>query len=228
MTENIKKQLKELSEPEFQKFASKLIPNIDSNNVLGVRLPALRKIAKKIAKGNWRDYLNNATEDSFEETMLQGMVIGYINDGIDVVMPLIEEFVTKIDNWSVCDSFCSGLKIAKMYPKEMWEYIQICLNDSRAYVVRFGIVMIINYYTNDEYIDKAVKMLYGIRQDDYYVQMAVAWAISMYYVKNPIKTMEYLRWDNWEVWTYNKALQKIIESKQVSNEEKVIIRGMKR
>ena len=109
MNLNIREQLFELAEDEYKQFSSSLLPGID--NLLGVRLPALRKIAKQIAKKDWRSYLENADEIYFEEIMLQGMVLGYINDDIEDVLGYIVDFVPKINNWSVCDSFCVGLKI---------------------------------------------------------------------------------------------------------------------
>ena len=103
--EEIRKQLDMLSEPDFREFTAGLMPGV--RNVLGVRLPALRRIAKQEARGNWKEYFEQALDDSYEEIMLQGMVIGYLKEDLDVVQGLIRDFVPKIDNWSVCDSFCS-------------------------------------------------------------------------------------------------------------------------
>ena len=100
-------------EPEYQKFSAALIPNI--TNVLGVRLPALRKIAKQLASGDWRTYLETAEDEYFEEVMLQAMVIGHVQADLDELLKAIETFVPKIDNWSVCDSFCAGLKYTKVH-----------------------------------------------------------------------------------------------------------------
>ena len=116
----IKEKLSVLAESKYQKFSSGLLPGI--HNILGVRLPELRKIAKKLAKDDWQGYLQNASDDSFEEIMLQGITIGYVKSELSDILPYITIFVNKIDNWSVCDSFCSGLKLPKQYPKEMWEY----------------------------------------------------------------------------------------------------------
>lgn len=107
----IRTQIFELIDPEYQKFSAALIPNID--NVLGVRLPELRKIAKKIAKDDWRTYLKTAEDEYFEEIMLQGMVIGYVKTDINDQLSYVASFIPKIDNWSVCDSFCIGLKFTK-------------------------------------------------------------------------------------------------------------------
>ncbi len=112
----IKSQLLTLAESDYQKFSSRLLPG--TKNILGVRLPYLRKIAKQIAKQEGLSYFDHASDSSFEELMLQGMVIGYLQQyPIEEILSLIANFVPKIDNWSTCDSFCTGLKIAKQYKK---------------------------------------------------------------------------------------------------------------
>ncbi|WP_236354967.1 DNA alkylation repair protein [Konateibacter massiliensis] len=222
----IRKELLHLAEPEYQAFISKLLPGTE--NILGIRIPALRKLAKQLVKGDWRAYLNEAQGEFFEEIMLQGMVIGYANAGIDEVLSYVSEFVDKIDNWSVCDSFCSTLKIAKKHPKEMWDFIQPYLADDREYYIRFGVVMLLNYYISEEYADEALQAMDKIKSDAYYVKMGVAWAISMYYVNLPEKTMPYLRKNHLDDFTYNKTLQKITESLKTDQKTKEEIRGMRR
>lgn len=225
---HIRNMLEELAEPKFQKFSSSLIPNIPPSSVLGVRLPALRKIAKKIAKADWRSYLANARDDSFEEIMLQGMVIGYVKAELPELQSYIARFVPKINNWSVCDSFCSGLKIARTYPQEMWEFIIPYVESQKEYYIRFGVVMILFYYVDEEHRREALGLLEAICHESYYVKMAAAWAVSIYYLSFPKETLEFLNSCNLDDFTYNKALQKIIESRQVDDDTRRKIRAMKR
>ena len=139
---NVKAQLLELAEPSYQEFSSRLLPG--TTNILGVRLPILRKIAKQIAKENWREFLKQNDEVYFEEVMLKGMVIGYIKDAsVSEMMQYIKNFVPKIDNWSVCDSFCSGLKITKKHQQQFWPMITSYLSSDNEFEVRFGIVMML-------------------------------------------------------------------------------------
>lgn len=226
MNTTIREQLFELAEPEYQAFSSKLLPGTE--NILGVRVPYLRKMAKQIAKGEWRSYLADASNDYYEEIMLQGMVIGYANASMSEILQQIEHFIPKIDNWAVCDSFCNGLKITKKYPTEMWNFLQSYLKDSREFYIRFGVVMLLIYYISEEYVDEALQTMDSIKSDAYYVKMGVAWAISMYFVKLPDKTMSYLKNNNLDDFTYNKTLQKITESLKVDKETKNLIRAMKR
>lgn len=113
----IKERLLELAEDGYREFSASLTPGKD--NILGVRLPALRKLAKEIAKGDFRQYLKEAKDDTFEEVMLQGMVIGACKADIEEVLHLTANFIPKIDNWAVCDSFCSSLKITKTLKQSM-------------------------------------------------------------------------------------------------------------
>lgn len=226
--DDIKKQLLELADSQYQIFSSGLIPNVNNDSILGVRLPQLRKIAKSIIKGDWEHYLRTASNDSFEEIMLQGMVIGYVKEDLNKILPYVKGFISRINNWSVCDSFCSGLKLPKVYSNEMWEFILPYLKDSREYYIRFGVVMLIFYYVDEKHIEDALALLDAIDCDAYYVKMAVAWAISIYYIRFPGRTMMYLNNNHLDTFTYNKALQKITESLKVDKDTKMRIRDMKR
>lgn len=226
MENTIREQIFELIDPDYQKFSAALIPNI--NNVLGVRLPELRKLAKKIAKGDWRTYLATAEDKYFEEIMLQGMVIGYVKTDIEEILSYVASLVPKIDNWSVCDSFCTGLKFTKENKERVWTFLQPYLSSKKEYEIRFGVVMLLDFYIEIEYIDRVLILLNRAKHDGVYAKMAVAWAVSICYVKFPDTTMEYLRNNTLDDFTYNKAMQKITESNRVDQETKTLIRSMKR
>ena len=228
MYTKIREELFRLAEPEYQKFNSRLIPNRKPETMLGVRLPALRKLAAGLAKGDWRTYLETAQDKYYEEIMLQGMVIGCAKMEFGERLSYIRWFLPKIDNWAVCDSFCSGLKAVEGHQEEMWSFIKQCLGDDRPYVVRFGTVMLLDYYMDENRVDEALGLLDCVRHEDYYVRMAVAWALSIYYVNFPGQVMPYLKQNHLDDFTYNKALQKITESRKIGKEEKERFRKMKR
>jgi len=223
--ENIRKELESHSEEKYQKFMMKLVPGVD--NLIGVRIPTIRKIAKRIAKEDPQSYLENAEEVYFEEAMLQGLVITQIKD-IELTLERTKVFIPKITNWSVCDSFCAGLKIAKNNQDLMWNFIMGYVDSDHAYDVRFAIVMMNFHFVNERYIQEAFKCFDKVSHTDYYVKMAVAWAVSTYFVKYPDQIMVYLKNNNLDDWTYNKALQKIRESLKVDKEMKALIKTMKR
>ncbi|MEK5278161.1 MULTISPECIES: DNA alkylation repair protein [Paenibacillus] len=226
MEKTIREQLLNLAEVDYQKFSAALIPTID--NVIGVRLPELRKLAKIIAKGDWRAYLEHAETDYFEEVMLQGMVLGYVKTDLEEILRYIADFIPRIDNWSVCDSFCTGLKFTVKNKERVWEFIMPYLLSDQEYEIRFAVVMMLNFFIEEAYISRILQLLDKVSHEGYYVKMAVSWALSICYVKLPEPTMSYLRNNSLDDFTYNKALQKITESYRVDPETKKWIRGMKR
>ena len=198
-------------------------------DILGVRLPILRKMAKQIAKENWREFLNQNDDIYFEEIMLRGMVIGYIKDiSIHEVMKHIQIFVPQINNWSVCDSFCSGLKITKQYQKQFWPMITSYLSSDQEFEVRFAVVMLLIYYVDNQYVTDVLRELDQVQHSGYYVRMAIAWAISACYVSYPHLTLSYLKQTQLDTFTYNKALQKISESMKSDIKTKELMKQMKR
>ena len=230
MTQNdeIRKLLEDLAEPDFRKFSSSLIPGLAPGFLLGVRLPKLRKIAREMARKDPEGYLRNARCDSFEEIMLQGMVIGNLKGEPNTLFPLIESFLPKIDNWSICDSFCSSLKIAREYPEATWKLLRPLFQDQRAYYVRFAVVMAIFYFIQKPYLPEIFAFLDEISLDSYYVRMAVAWAVSICFREFPEETMTYLETAALDQFTYEKSLQKITESLKTDAKTKALIREMKR
>ena len=156
------------------------------------------------------------------------MIIGLKKEDISIIKKDIENFVPKIDNWAVCDTFCSGLKIIKKYPEDFWKFLEKYLKSNKEFEIRFAIVIILNYYINEKYLSNVLEILNNIRHEGYYVKMAVAWAVSICYIKYPKITMEFLKDCNLDNFTYNKSIQKIIESYRVKNEDKEILKKMKR
>lgn len=225
--EEIRKKIEELSDEEYRKFHTGLCPN--SNEILGARVPVLRNFAKEIIKeGNVEEYLNNALDNSYEEILLQGMVLGLWKTIVEKFSKYLEKFIPKINSWAVCDVSVAGFKITKKNMEYMWNFIQKYLKSNKEFELRFAIVMLLDFYITEEYIDKVLEILNSIKHEGYYVKMAVAWTVQVAFVKFPIKTMQLLKNNEIDNWTYNKALQKIIESYRVDEETKRQIREMKR
>ena len=228
MKQKIKQELKQLVDEKYREFQKGLCPGTE--NILGVRVPVLRNYAKKLAKEyEIRELLNHIDNEFYEEIMLQGMLIGLKKDkDIQNILKDIERFVPKIDNWGVCDVFCAGLKITKKHEIEMWNFLQKYVTSDKEFEIRFGVVMILDYYITEEYLEKNFAIFDYIQSDKYYVQMAVAWAISICLIKFYDKTIEYLKQAKIDKFTYNKALQKAIESYRISDEQKAELRKMKK
>lgn len=228
MKEKIKKKLLELSDEKYKNFHKGLCPGTE--NILGVRVPILRNYAKEIFKENdWKQTIKQIDNEYYEEIMLQGMLIGQAkNEDINVILEYIKNFVPKIDNWAVCDIFCADLKITKKYKKEIWDFIQQYLKSDKEFELRFVVVMILDYYIDEEYLKKIFSIFEKIKKDDYYVKMSVSWAISICLIKYYDETIKYLKTSKIDIWTHNKAIQKEIESYRIPQDKKEVLKRMKK
>ena len=228
MKEEIKRRLIELSDQKYKEFHGGLCPGTE--NIIGVRVPVLRKYAQELFKEkDWKQTIKEIDNDYYEEIMLQGMLIGQAkNEDINTILKYVEKYVPKIDNWAICDVFCAGLKITKKYKKEMWNFIQKYLKSDKEFEIRFAVVMILDYYIDEEYLKEDFKIFDNIKHEGYYVKMAVAWAISICLIKYYEDTLEYLKKSKIDNWTYNKAIQKAIESYRISDERKQELRKIKK
>lgn len=223
---NIRKRLEKEADKKFQKFTAALIPNID--NVLGVRTPVLRKIAKELYKSGEFAFMFELQAQYMEENMLKGMIIGLFKKPAEDVLSYVQDFVPTIDNWAVCDNFCCSLKMTKDNLSLVWNFIQPYFKSDKEFEIRFAYVMLLNYYLVDEYIDKVLNIVDEFNDDRYYAQMAVAWLVSICYIKYPKKTEKYLKKSNLNDWTYNKSIQKICESLKVDKKTKSQLKLMKK
>ena len=221
----VREELISLSDEKYRDFHKNLCPGVE--NILGVRLPILRKISKNLSKDNYLDYLNSKDLKYYEEIMIKGLTIGYIKVDNDTRFDYIKNFIPYIDNWAVCDSFCNNLKFTNKNMNEVWNFLMTYLSSSNEFELRFVIVMILNYFLTEKFIDDVLNIFNNIHHEGYYVKMAVAWAISFAYIHFPEKTLEFLKNNNLDKFTYNKSLQKIIESNRVSKVDKNLMRSMK-
>ena len=227
INQEIEKKLKELQDQKYQKFQQKLCPK--TSNILGVRVPQLRDYAKELLKKyEYKDLIESIENNYYEKIMLKGMIIGS-NKKLEFsqISKDIENFVPQIDNWAVCDTFCTGLKIVKKYPEEMWEFLQKYLKSKKEYEARFGVVILLDYYITEKYIDEILKILDKISVPKYYTQMAVAWAISICIIRFYDKTVEYLKKCNLDEFTFEKSIQKAIESYRLTDDLKQFLKELK-
>lgn len=227
MIEQIREQLKQMSDEKYKKFHSSLCPNVD--DIIGVRVPVLRDYAKEIYNKYPLEQIKIGNR-YYEELVLQGMIIGFqtnIKDLEDVINQ-IKEFVPKINSWAVCDTFCAGLKITKKCKPEMLKIIKQYLKSQKEYEVRFAVVMLLDFYLTEDYIDEVLNLLETIKSDKYYIQMAVAWCYSVGLIKFYDKTLTKLINANIDDFTYNKSLQKAIESYRIDDFKKDELRKLKR
>lgn len=250
MREDTRTFLFEHAEEQYRNFSKSLTPG--DINMLGVRLPLLRKKAKELSKGNWREEWE--TEDLyFEEVMLRGMMLSYVKEPLDVILPYIEDFIPRVDNWSVCDSVFSGMAVLRQDREKTWDFIKKYLYSEKEFEVRVGIIIMMQHllkYGEDGAMGQRRRVIMlrdcrlpsakpGIYLDrifhaldrkflQYYASMAAAWTIAEAFCCYPKETMDFLKDNHLDDKTYNRALQKITESLIPQPEVKEEIRNMKR
>lgn len=201
-----------------------------SSEILGIKIPTLRKIAIELLKSyNYQEILNNLNNSYYEHIMLEGLIIANANISYEEKINLINNFIPKIDNWAICDVFCSELKMIRKNKKSFLEYILPFLDSKEEYYQRFAIVILIDYYIDDEYIDFVLNKMLDIKCECYYVKMAISWCLSICLIKYFDKTIKFLNDNKYNIdkWTYNKALQKSIESFRINNDNKKTLQNMK-
>ena len=221
----LREQLLEMAEPGYRDFHASLLPGV--GNIIGIRLPLLRGIAREIARGDWRAFLASDDILYYEERMLRGLVIGYAKCSPEEKLRHVARFVPQIDNWAVCDCFCWKLKAAEREP--MWRFIQPYFRSEAEYGQRFAVVMALSNFVDAEHLEALLKHFETFRHEGYYARMGVAWAVSLCFIRFPERTMRWLAAEcPLDDWTYNKSLQKIVESYRVTDTDKTAVRALKR
>ncbi|CDN31056.1 hypothetical protein BN938_0957 [Mucinivorans hirudinis] len=222
--DEIRRRLAELAETKYAQFIRKLTPGCESLQY-GVRVPALRKLAKDILNSDWQEIMTPLADDSYEEKFLRALIIPQIKCSLDDRLTLLEEFVPQIDNWAVCDTVCSMLKIKDdRFRLFLDEYI----NSEKEFERRFGLVSLMYNFLDDDYMADTLAVYSESSSDQYYVQMGVAWAVSEAFAKNRGMTIDFLQNNNLDKKTQNKAIQKIRESLRVSAEDKEYVLKFKK
>lgn len=228
---NIKEELLKLEDIKYKEFNKNLCPD-SKRKMIGIRIPILREFAKQILKEySLDDIIKNIDTEYFEEVIVRGFCIGITKMDIKDKLKYIDEFVPLIDSWAISDSFVPSLKIKEKDLEVVLKYIQKYLKSDKEFDIRFAVIMYLDYFITDKYVDKVIEDLNNISHEGYYVKMGVAWCLCEIGIKFYDKFMKYMRDEKnnkLDKFTYNKALQKMIESYRITNEQKDILRSMKR
>lgn len=211
------KDLFSLGNKNLKEFNEKII--FTKYPILGINSIILKGIIKKIAKTNIEDYLKVRKRNYYEEVLIEGILISYIKE-YDQFINYLYQFLPSIDNWALCDQSVSSYKIIKKNKEKFMKEIDQLLNSKNEYDVRVGIVSLLNYYIDEEYLMIIFKKIDQLNRKEYYIEMAIAWLVSIMYIKYPKETIKYLKKNTLSKTTQNKAIQKIRDSKRVSQEAK--------
>lgn len=216
----------ENSEPEYATFSSKLLPGTD--DVRGVRIPKLKALAGSIVKdGCWRSVLEDDMT-CFEERMLHGLIIATAPMDASERIGLTDTFLAHVDNWSVCDSLCQHWDISPGSEQEVWEYFGSLMGTGDPWRMRVSLVARMSHYKDRRSTLALIDDILAHDHTEYYYRMGAAWTFSFCFIRERDAALEALGSGRMEVWTHNKAIQKIRESYRVSPEDKVLVAGMRR
>lgn len=217
--------LKENKDEKYKNFHQKLLN--DDINLIGIRTPILQKISKEISKGNYLEFIKNINHNYYEETIIHGLIIGNLKLPLNEIFNLLDDFLKYNTNWAINDIVAAKLKVFNKNNDECYSYIQKLINSNNSFNIRFGLVLLLDHYINDNYIDEILKIVSNVKDDNYYVMMALAWLISICYIKYKDKTIKIIKNKSLNKLVHNKAIKKIIESKRVSIDEKTFLRDLK-
>lgn len=221
--DNFREYLKSLTDEKNREFSMRLIP--DTDDIYGIRIPMLRKIAKDIYKGNFIEFLNCEKTNFHEEIIIEGLVAAQIKCGYDEMLGYMKNFAKKIYNWAICDTV--SFKNMKNYLDLFIDDVQYFIYSKNPWEVRFGFGCLMGFCLTDEYIDRTLDYTASVSSDFYYVQMMQAWLTATAVAKNRDKTIEFLKAKRLNPATQNMAIKKICESYRISKEDKELVKGFK-
>lgn len=217
------KYLKNLNDEKFKNFHKKIVGET-KYKIIGVKTPILKTIAKEIAKGNYLSFIKENKHTYYEETLIHGLILGYLKIEEEKLIELLDNFIKYIDNWAICDTTCANLK---QFKKIDIIKIDKYLKSDNPWIVRVGLVLLLNHYINETNLDYIYNVCNNTKIDHYYVKMAVAWLISFCYIKYPESALKYLKKNKLDTFTQNKAISKICDSYRVGKEEKEKLKELK-
>jgi len=209
---------------EYKKFSKKLIPDTKLD-MIGVRVPLIKSTAKLCTIEDAEKFLS-LPHEYYEEWFLHGLIIGKIND-INKVLSLTENFLPNIDNWAICDSFATSLKIFKKHPELVLSYVKKWIKCEHVYTKRFAIVILLSYFLDSQFNSKILTITQTIISDNYYVNMALAWFYSVALVKQYDKVIPIIESKTLPQFVHNKAIQKAIESFRIPTNKKEYLKKLK-
>ena len=218
-------ELIKLKDEKYRVFTQKLIPTIPIENIIGVRTPVIRSLAKKLYKEQEvLSFLEEVPHKYLDENMLHAFLICQLKD-FNKTLSLTEAFLPYIDNWAVCDSF--DPKIFKKHLDLLLSKIKLWITSSHTYTVRYAIGLLLQYYLTDSFNKEYLNLVASVKSDEYYIKMMIAWFFAESLVKQKDATLPFIEGKVLEKWTHNKAIQKAIESRRIPEDFKIYLRGLK-
>ena len=221
----ILKTLFALQDLKYRDFQAKLMPTVDPETVIGVRTPELRRLAKEYAKTpESREFLKLLPHRYYEENNLHGFLLETVKD-YGQAMEYVENFLPYINNWVTCDMVCP--KVFGKHLPELLEKIRVWIASGETYTVRFGLGMLMRFYLDEAFRPEYLELAASLRSEEYYVNMMTAWYFATALAKQYGAALPYLQERRLDPWTHNKTIQKALESRRISEEQKTCLRALR-
>ncbi len=225
INEEIQTKLFELQDTKYREMQVKIIPNIDADSIIGVRTPALRDYAKQLSKrDDVGDFLKDLPHKYFDENQLHSFIISAMKD-YDRCMDEVDRFLVYVDNWATCDQLSP--KVFAKNKSKLLTQIKKWLQSKETYTIRFAIGMLMQHFLDEDFDPEYLKTVAGIRSDEYYVNMMIAWYFATALAKQYDAAIPYIEDHRLDTWTHNKAIQKSVESYRISDEHKEYLKSLK-
>lgn len=222
---HIQEKLFALQDMEYRAFNQKLIPNIPIELMIGVRVPAIRALAKELdGTAEAADFLTALPHEYFDEDMLHAALINRMKDP-DAALTAVEAFLPFVDNWAVCDSLSP--KVFKKRLPALYKRIPIWLCSGQTYTVRFSLGMLMTFFLDDAFTPEVLELAASVRSEEYYVRMMVAWFFATALAKQYDAAIPYLAQRKLEPWTHRKTIQKARESFRIAPEQKEYLKTLR-
>lgn len=223
---DIQKTLFSLQDVDYGDFQQKLIPTLPREHFIGVRVPALRKLAKELRHSEAAaEFLCALPHKFYEENMFHALLLEQYRD-YDELVEALEEFLPHVDNWAVCDTM--AMKLLSTQPERMNGLIQGWLGSDHCYTVRFAIGLLMRYGLDDRFNAKYLQWVAECCCEEYYVNMMVTWYFATALCKQYAAAVRYLEEGLLPRWVHNKTIQKAIESYRITPEQKTYLRSLRR
>ncbi len=223
---DIQERLFSMQDLGYRDFQAKLMPTVDQAKIIGVRTPQLRAFAKELAGSpEAEQFLETLPHTYYEEDNLHGELIVRMKD-YDICIAALNRFLPWVDNWATCDMIRP--KVFAKHRDELLGEIRRWLASDSTYTVRFGIGMLMVYYLDEAFLPEYLDMVSGVQSEEYYIKMMIAWYFATALAKQYEAALPFIEKQSLEIWTHNKAIQKSIESRRITPEQKAYLRGLKR
>ena len=215
-----------LQDVPYQTFQCKLIPNLPPERIIGVRTPALRQLAKELAKReDAGEFLAALPHRHFDENQLHAFIISLGKD-YGETLAAVDAFLPYVDNWATCDQMSPA--VFRKHRAELFPEIERWMASEHVYTVRFGIGMLMQHYLDADFDPAYLERVAALRSDEYYVNMMIAWYFATALAKQYDAALPYLEGQRLDTWTHNKAVQKAIESFRITAEQKDYLKTLKK